>query len=67
MIFSVRLKGQVIDSKVSRKGRKYLKIYDGNNLLNVFVNDDSLYSVGDEVDIDCLLFADDVFIKENDE
>ncbi|NMA67291.1 MAG: hypothetical protein GX957_13840 [Clostridiaceae bacterium] len=64
MVFYTRIKGKVIDEKVSKKGRRYLKVYDGNNLVNVFVEKDSLYSVGDEVDINCVLYTNDVYITE---
>ncbi len=64
MIFYTRLNGKVIDDKVSKNGKRYLKFYDGNNLLNVFVNGNSNYKVGDEVEIDCILYTKDAYIRE---
>ena len=65
MVFYTRIKGRVIDKKVSSKGKVYIKVYNGNNLLNVFVEKDSAYNVGDEVDINCVLYTNDVYICEN--
>lgn len=64
MVFYTRIRGKVIDEKVSSKGKRYLKVYNGSNLINVFVDKESLYSVGDEVDIDCVLYTNDVYITE---
>ena len=64
MVFYTRIKGKVIDEKVSSKGKRYIKVYNGNNLVNVFVEKDSAYNVGDEVDINCVLYTNDVYISE---
>ena len=64
MVFYTRIKGKVIDEKVSSKGKKYIKVYNGKNLLNVFVGEDSVYNVGDDVDINCVLYTKDVYISE---
>lgn len=64
MVFYTRIKGKVIDEKVSSKGKRYLKVYNGSNLINVFVDKDSYYNVGDEVEIDCVLYAKDVYVSE---
>jgi hypothetical protein len=64
MVFSTKIKGKVIDVKTSSKGTKYIKVYNGSNLVNVFVNNDSLYSVGDDVEISCMIFTKDTFIRE---
>lgn len=64
MVFYTSIKGKVIDKKVSSKGKMYIKVYNGNNLLNVFVGEDSVYNVGDDVDINCVLYTKDVYISE---
>lgn len=64
MVFLTKIKGRVIEDKFSSKGTRYIKVYNGSNLVNVFVNDDSPYSVGDEVDISCIVSTKDAFIKK---
>lgn len=64
MVFYTKIKGKVIDEKVSSKGKRYIKVYNGNNLVNVFVDKESYYNVGDEVEIDCILYTKDVYISE---
>lgn len=64
MVFYTKIKGKVIDEKVSSKGKRYIKVYNGSNLINVFVDKDSYYNVGDEVEIDCILYTKDVYICE---
>ncbi len=65
MVFSTKIKGKVIDVKTSSKGTKYIKVYNGSNLVNVFVDNDSRYSVGDEVEISCMIFTKDTYIREH--
>lgn len=65
MVFSSKIKGKVIDDKTSSKGTRYLKLYNGSTLVNVFVDKDSPYNVGDEVEISCLIFTKDTYIKEH--
>ena len=64
MVFYTRIKGKVIDVKVSSKGKRYIKVYDGTDLVNVFVEKDSYYNVGDDVEIDCVVYTKDVYIRE---
>ena len=64
MVFYVKVKGRVIDEKISSKGKRYLKIYDGQDLLNVFVDRPDLYNVGDEVEINCMVITDRCYVKE---
>ena len=64
MIFLTKIKGKVIDDKFSSKGTRYIKVYNGSNLVNVFVNNDSPYNVGDEVEISCIVSTKDAFIKK---
>lgn len=64
MVFYTKIKGKVIDDKVSRKGKRYIKVYNGSNLINVFVDKDSYYNVGDEVEINCVLYTNDVYVSE---
>lgn len=66
MVFYVKVKGKVIDEGISRKGKRYLRIYDGNSLLNVFVDRPDLYNTGDEVEINCMVIADRCYIREYD-
>lgn len=64
MVFLTKIKGRVIDDKFSSKGTRYIKLYDGSHLVNVFVNNDSPYNVGDEVEISCIVSTKDAFIKK---
>lgn len=64
MIFLTKISGKVIDDRVSSKGTRYIKVYNGSNLVNVFVNNDSPYNVGDEVEISCIVSTKDAFIKK---
>jgi len=36
MTFETKVKGTIIDEKKTTKGKLYYKLYDGNNLINVF-------------------------------
>lgn len=64
MVFGTTIKGKVIDDKISSKGTRYLKVYNGSNLVNVFVDNNSRYNVGDEVEIECMVCTKDVYIRE---
>ena len=64
MVFGTTIKGKVIDDKTSSKGTRYLKVYNGSNLVNVFVDKGSPYNVGDNVEIECMVFTKDVYIRE---
>lgn len=63
MVFYTRIKGKVIDEKISSKGKRYIKVYNGSDLINVFVDSDGYYNVGDEVEIDCVVYTKDAYIS----
>lgn len=63
-MFDVTISGKVIDMKVSKKGKNYIKVYDGSSLHNVFINGSEVYQVGDDVSIQCLAITNNVYLKE---
>ena len=66
-MFKTTIVGTVLDVKVSKKGKRYLKVYDGDNLQNVFVSNGGRFEQGEEVVLPCLVFADQVYIKHDEE
>lgn len=67
MLFKTTIVGKVIDSKISKKGKRYLKIYDGNELYNVFTEEGNNFDIGEEVVISCIVICDRAYIKQEGE
>lgn len=63
---NVVVKGKIVGRGETQKGKKYVSVYDGKNLINVFESDTfNISSLKDyqDVSISCQAISNNIFVK----
>lgn len=66
MYFRSHVSGLIVDKKYTKKGKTFIRVYDGSDLKDVFVTSDFPFEPGDDVDFDCFVITDKAYVQHDD-